>query len=59
LVSDGTRYLVPGVDDPGLDDIEIGALVGARGTWNEDGALQAEGVGVLDGAKLREAASER
>jgi hypothetical protein len=59
VVGDGTRYVVPGVDDPGLDDIETGALVGARGTWNEDGALQAQGVGVLDGARLRDARPRR
>ena len=49
LVDDETEYRVPGVEDPGLDDIEAGAPVGARGTWNEDGTLQATGVGVLGG----------
>ena len=49
LVDDETRYRVPGVDDPGLDDIEAGAWVGARGAWNEDGALQAMGVALLQG----------
>jgi len=53
VLADGeTQYRVPGVDDPSLDDIEAGALVGARGAWNEDGALQATGVAVLgDGAE--------
>ncbi|MBL7064171.1 MAG: hypothetical protein ISS49_08200 [Anaerolineae bacterium] len=49
LVDDETEYRVPGVEDPGLDDIEAGDPVSARGTWNEDGTLQATGVGVLGG----------
>jgi hypothetical protein len=49
LVDGETQFRVPGVDDPGLDDIETGALAGARGTWSEDGALQATGVAVLGG----------
>ncbi len=47
LVDGETQYRVPGADDPGLDDIEADALVGARGTWNEDGTLQATGMAVL------------
>jgi hypothetical protein len=49
LVDDETQYRVPGVDDPGLDDVGIGALVGARGAWSESGALEATGVAVLRG----------
>lgn len=49
LLDDETRYRVPGVDDPGSDDIEVGASVGVRGVWNENGTLQAVGVAVLDG----------
>ncbi len=49
LVDGETQYRIPGVEDPGLDDIETGDAVGARGTWNEDGTLQATGVGVLGG----------
>ena len=49
LVDGETQFRVPGVDDPGLDDIETGALAGARGTWSEDGALQATGVAALGG----------
>lgn len=41
LVNEETTFHVPGVEDAGLDDIEAGVGVGARGTWNEDGALQA------------------
>lgn len=49
LVDGETQYRIPGVEDPGLEDIETGDPVGARGTWNEDGTLQAKGVGVLGG----------
>jgi len=42
LVDGETQYRIPGVEDPGLDDIETGDAVGARGTWNEDGTLQAD-----------------
>jgi hypothetical protein len=59
LVDDETRYRVPGVDDPGLDDIEVGAWVGARGAWNEDGALQATGVALLQGRWRRAPVSGR
>ncbi len=47
LVGDETQYRVPGVDDPGLDDVRTGAPVGVRGTWNVDGTLQATGVAAL------------
>jgi RNase P/RNase MRP subunit p29 len=46
LVDDETQFQVPGVDDGGLDDIEEGDMVGARGAWTENGALQATGVRV-------------
>jgi hypothetical protein len=49
LVDDETQYRVPDVDAPSLDDVTIGAVVGARGTWNEDGTLQATSVAVLGG----------
>ena len=49
LVDAETQYRVPDVQDPGLDDITAGAVVGARGAWNEDGTLQATGVAVLEG----------
>jgi hypothetical protein len=47
LVDDETQFRVPGVEDAGIGDIEGGALVGARRTWNEDGSLQANGIGVV------------
>jgi hypothetical protein len=47
LVDDETQFRVPGVEDAGIGDIEGGALVGAWRTWNEDGSLQANGIGVV------------
>jgi hypothetical protein len=49
LVDGETQYRAPGVDDANLDDVTPGAAVGARGTWNEDGTLQATGVAVSVG----------
>ena len=47
LVDDETQFRVAGVKAAGLDDIDEGIMVGARGKWNEDGSLQATGVAVL------------
>ncbi len=47
LVGPETTIRVPGVENPTLADIHAGDLVGARGQWNEDGALQARGVGAM------------
>jgi hypothetical protein len=47
LVDDETEFRVPGVDEPSLADVGEGAQVGARGTWNENGSLQATGVAVM------------
>ena len=41
LVDEKTRFRALGVEDAGLDGIEVGAGVGVMGTWNEDGSLQA------------------
>ncbi len=59
LVDDETQYRVPGVDDPNLDGVNAGAMVGAQGTWNEDGTLQATGVAVLSGGRVRDATNGR
>lgn len=59
LVDHETQFRVPGVDDPGLDDIDEGVLVGARGTWNEDGTLEASGVAALRGRWRRPGAREQ
>jgi hypothetical protein len=47
LVDDETQFYVPGVEDAGLDDIEAGVMIGARGSWTEDGSLLATGVKVM------------
>jgi RNase P/RNase MRP subunit p29 len=47
LVDEGTSIRVPGVEDPALTDIQVGDPVAARGQWNEDGTLQAQGILVL------------
>jgi hypothetical protein len=41
LVSDQTRFRVPDVEDPGLDDLAIGDTVVADGRWNDAGQVEA------------------
>ena len=36
-----TRFRLPGVEEPGPDDIEIGSLIGAAGRWEEEGVFHA------------------
>ncbi|HHS98595.1 MAG TPA: hypothetical protein ENK08_12020 [Chloroflexi bacterium] len=36
-----TRFRIPGVEDPGPDDIEVGSLIGAVGERGEDGVFRA------------------
>ncbi len=43
-----TAYRIRGVEDPGLDDLEVGMRVIARGTLNPDGSLQAQVVGAAE-----------
>ena len=38
---EGTRFRIPGDDDPSLDDIAVGDAISAVGRWNDDGSLQA------------------
>ena len=47
VADDETRVRVPGVDEPSLDDVKTGAMVGAPRAWNEDGTLRAAGVAIL------------
>jgi hypothetical protein len=47
LVSEDTRFRVPEVTDPGLEDLEVGDSVFARGRWNEEGQLEAYLMGLL------------
>jgi hypothetical protein len=44
---DGTRFRVPDVTDPGLEDLKIGDSVFARGLWNRQGQLDARLIGHL------------
>jgi RNase P/RNase MRP subunit p29 len=55
-VDAGTRYHIRGVEDPGLDDLEVRMRIVARGTLNPDGSLQAQVVGA-EGAGPREGQS--
>ena len=41
LTDENTRFRLPGVQDPGLDDLEIEQLIVVNGQRNEDGSLQA------------------
>ena len=49
LVDHETQYRVPGVQEADLADFAAGVVVGVRGTWNEDGTLEADGVALLVG----------
>lgn len=40
-VDDDTRFRFPGVEDPTLETLKIGQIVGVAGRWNPDGSLQA------------------
>ncbi len=41
LISERTRFRIAGVEEPDLEDLEIGDHVYARGLWNEEGELDA------------------
>ncbi len=45
LVDADTRFRLPGVEDPGLADLEVGQGIGVVGRWTEDGGLQAKIIG--------------
>lgn len=45
LVNEETEIHVPGVENPTLEDIEVGFQAGAEGTWDENGALVAHRLG--------------
>ncbi|MGD9100828.1 MAG: DUF5666 domain-containing protein [Anaerolineae bacterium] len=49
LTDENTRFRLPGDEDAGLDDLEIGQTIGVAGTWNGDGSLQANFVGTRPG----------
>lgn len=45
LVNEETQIRIPGVENPTLEDIEVGFQAGAQGVWSEDGALVAQVLG--------------
>jgi hypothetical protein len=47
LTNENTRYRIPGVEDPGLDDIQVGDLAITVGQPEESGNFLAKGIGVL------------
>jgi hypothetical protein len=47
VVTDGdTKYRIPGVADPSFDDIEMGNLVLAAGSWQDEETFLAAGIAV-------------
>jgi hypothetical protein len=52
VLTDGdTVFRVPGVEEPGLSDVEVGAQIIAGGSWESESTFHAIGVGVV-GARL-------
>jgi hypothetical protein len=48
VVDENTGYRVPGVEDPGLEDIAVGDRIAALGHYDrEEGVFVARGIGVL------------
>ena len=47
-VDEGTGYQIRGVEDPGLDDLEVGMKIVGRGMLNSDGSLQAQVIGAAE-----------
>ncbi len=43
-ITPDTRFRLPGVSDPGLDDIAVGDRIGVAGRWNQDRSLHARWV---------------
>lgn len=52
LTDENTRFRIPGVENPSIEDIEVGDRVIALGRRNEDGELVARVVGVPKGDRL-------
>ncbi len=46
LINAHTRFRIPEVDNPSLEDLDIGDQVYARGLWNDEIQLQAQLVGL-------------
>ncbi len=52
VVTDDTRYRIPGVENPTLADVQVGMFALVRGTW-EDGVFVAQGVGAASLDEIR------
>ena len=52
LTDENTRFRIPGVGDPSIEDTEVGDKIIALGRRNEDGDFVARVVGVPKGRKL-------
>jgi len=52
LTDEDTRFRIPGVENPSIEDIEVGDKVIALGRRNEDGDFVARVVGVPKGSRL-------
>jgi RNase P/RNase MRP subunit p29 len=49
LTDADTVFRVPGVEEPGLDDVEVGDRVVAGGSWESESSFHAAGIGVVGG----------
>jgi hypothetical protein len=53
VVTDDTRYRIPGVEDPSLADVKVGMAVLVKGTWRDDETFTAQGVGAAEREQIR------
>ena len=53
VVTEDTRYRIPGVEDPSLADVEAGMAAVVRGTWRDDKTFVAQGVGAAGREQIR------
>lgn len=53
LTDDQTRFRIPGIEEPTIEDISVGDAILAVGRPDEEGNLQARMVAVLTGPQLR------
>jgi RNase P/RNase MRP subunit p29 len=51
LTGESTIFRVPGVEEPGLDDVEVGDRIVAGGSWESESAFHAISVGVVGGRR--------
>jgi hypothetical protein len=51
LTDEDTVFRVPGVEEPGLDDVNVGDRIVAGGSWESESSFHAIGVGVAGGRR--------